>query len=64
MATPEEMDKAAEEADKALKKLNPESIKEVAGWWNEWFRQAGHKRLGRLLVSVAREPEILEAEED
>lgn len=64
MATQEEMDQAALEAEKELRKLDHDSVMKVAEWWNTHFRKAGHKRLGRLLVSVAREPELLEAEEE
>ena len=55
MATLDEMDQAAVEAEKDLKGLTPQSVKEVAGWWMTYFKKAGHKRLGRLLVSYARE---------
>ena len=54
MANQDEMDEAAEEAADELVNLDPESIKVVATWWNSWFRKAGHKRLGRLLVATAR----------
>ena len=60
MATPEEMDEAAKIAESDLKKLDAEKVKVVAEWWNENFRQTGHKRLGRLLVAFAREPEAFE----
>ena len=60
MATPEEMDEAAKLAESDLKKLDPEKVKVVAEWWNSHFRQSGHKRLGRLLVTFAREPEAFE----
>ena len=57
MATPvtAQMDRAAMEAEKELKFLKGKGITEVAGWWEKWFKTAGHKRLGRLLVMVARE---------
>lgn len=49
------MDRAAAEAEKELKFLKGKGILEVAAWWEKWFKTAGHKRLGRLLVMVARE---------
>ena len=55
MATQEEMDQAAEEAREALEKLDPGAIKVVASWWTEFYRQAGHKRLGRLIVRHLKE---------
>ena len=60
MATPEEMDEAAKLAESDLKKLDPEKVKVVADWWNGHFHKTGHKRLGRLLVTFAREPEVFE----
>jgi len=64
MATLDEMDQAAVEAEKDLKGLTPQSVKEVAEWWMTYFKKAGHKRLGRLLVSYAREDLELEVDPD
>ena len=55
MATPLEMDQAAIEAATALKEIDEAALTTVAQWWNEWFRKAGHKRLGRVLASVSKE---------
>lgn len=27
---------------------------DLVHWWNRWYMKAGHKRLGRILVEVAR----------
>ena len=29
----------------------------VCRWWRDWYLNAGHKRLGRLLVSLAKKSE-------
>ena len=58
MATEEEMDKAVLEAEKELRqKLEAGSATAlfVADWWTKWYMQAGHKRLGRLMVKIAKE---------
>ena len=49
-----EMDAAASEAEKELATLDQEAVKTVAAWWAKWFMKAGHKRLGRLMVKVAK----------
>jgi hypothetical protein len=49
-----EMDAAAEEAEKELATLDEAAVKTVAVWWSKWFMKAGHKRLGRLMVKVAK----------
>jgi|HubBroStandDraft_1064217.scaffolds.fasta_scaffold223329_2 hypothetical protein len=51
-----EMDNAAEEAHKELiEHLNEWNARAVANWWAKWYLKAGHKRLGRLLVEVAKQ---------
>ena len=55
MATPEEMDAAANEAEEDLNNLPDEAVGPVAAWWAKWFAKAGHKRLGRILVAIDRE---------
>lgn len=48
------MDEAAKEAAKELVGALPaDAVEVVAEWWAKWYRQAGHKRLGRLLVKYA-----------
>ena len=46
-----EMDSATDQAEKALKSLHGEAVKAMADWWNQWYLSAGHRRLGRLLLS-------------
>jgi len=53
-----DMDAAAVEAEKDLRENFPEeTINQVAAWWKKHFADAGHKRLGRLLVRIAKENE-------
>jgi len=49
-----EMDAAADEAEKELTTLDQAAVSIVAVWWSKWFMKAGHKRLGRLMVKVAK----------
>lgn len=52
--TPEQvardMDAAAAEAQNDLVEVDPEAVEKVRAWWEKWYRKAGHKRLGRILV--------------
>ena len=48
------MDAAAEEAAEDLKTLDPAAVETIAAWWLKWYLTAGHKRLGRLLVKIAK----------
>jgi hypothetical protein len=50
-----EMDAAAEEAEKELATLDQAAVKTMAAWWHKWYMRAGHKRLGRLMVKVAKQ---------
>ena len=49
-----EMDAAAVEAEKELSTLDQAAVEIVAAWWAKWYLKAGHKRLGRLLVKIAK----------
>ena len=54
----EDMDKAAKDAEKDLTEtLSGESVTGVAEWFAKWYLKAGHKRLGRLLVTIAKDPD-------
>jgi hypothetical protein len=53
MATPEEMDAAAQQAAvelAALREEHPEAVTLITDWWRRHYTAAGHKRLGRVLV--------------
>jgi len=54
---PQAMDNAADEAEEELNTLDAEAVNLIANWWYKWFMQAGHKRLGRILVQMAKEME-------
>jgi len=45
---------AAGEAEKELLEMDAKIIDPICDWWNKYFRDAGHRRLGRILVSVAK----------
>lgn len=49
-----EMDAAAVEAEKDLSTVDQAAVETVAAWWAKWYLKAGHKRLGRLLVKIAK----------
>lgn len=49
-----QMDAAAEEAEKDLATLDRAAVQTIAAWWSKWFMKAGHKRLGRIMVKVAK----------
>jgi hypothetical protein len=50
----DKMDAAADEAEKDLGTLDRAAVETVAGWWLKWYMKAGHKRLGRIIVKVAK----------
>ena len=49
--SPAEMDRFMDEAAAALGRLPEDVVKAVANWWNQWYGFAGHRRLGRLLLT-------------
>jgi hypothetical protein len=49
-----EMDAAAGEAEKDLATLDQAAVEAIAAWWSKWYMTAGHKRLGRILVRIAK----------
>ena len=53
-ASPEDMDKALDEAAAVLARLPQDAVSLVANWWNQWYIRAGHRRLGRLLLTKRR----------
>ena len=51
-----EMDVAAQQAQEELKaNFETWTAKDVMAWWSRNFLKAGHKRLGRILVSLTKE---------
>ena len=50
-ASPEDMDRARDEAEAALTRLPQDAVRLIADWWNQWYIKAGHRRLGRLLLT-------------
>ena len=48
------MDAAAEEAERDLVTLDQAAVETIAAWWLKWYMKAGHKRLGRIMVKVAK----------
>ena len=56
-------DNAAAEAEQELnqmmidEKISQKDLDLITDWWYRWFIKAGHKRLGRILVSYAKEKE-------
>ena len=50
MATPTEMDEAAEAARQEFQELPEEARKAMTAWWKKHYTKAGHKRLGRVVV--------------
>jgi hypothetical protein len=52
---PKAMDDAAEQARQELDTLPQESVATIAEWWMKWYLTAGHKRLGRVMVSIGKE---------
>jgi hypothetical protein len=51
-----EFDEAAEAAEKDLREnYDDNEIYIMAKWWKEHYLKAGHKRLGRVLLKVAKE---------
>lgn len=53
----ENMDKAAELAEKKLKEISQEHIVPIANWWRDCYMKAGHKRLAKLLLKYASKKE-------
>lgn len=51
------MDEAAAQAREDFKTLPDDVKKQAAAWIKKWYLKAGYKRLGRFLVSYAKELE-------
>ena len=51
----DQMDAAAAKARQELVASRDKwSANDVAAWWKSWYMQTGHKRLGRILVDLAK----------
>ncbi len=49
------MDDAAKEAQaELLKGFKNWSCADTSHWWRRWYLKAGHKRLGRIMVGLAK----------
>jgi len=48
------MDAAAGEAEKDLNTIDQAAVETIAAWWLKWYMKAGHKRLGRIMVKLAK----------
>lgn len=50
-ASPQDMDKARDAAAAALTRMPQDAVQLMANWWHQWYMKAGHRRLGRLLLT-------------
>ena len=50
--TLEEMNQFQADAFVELTKLDPKAVETLATWWKAWYMKAGHKRLGRALMTT------------
>ena len=49
------MDEAAAQAQAELQQYSNEwSARDMVTWWTKWYMKAGHKRLGRILVTIGK----------
>jgi hypothetical protein len=51
------MDNAANEAEQELENIPNDMILPVAQWFNKWYLRAGYKRLGKIMVGIAKQLE-------
>jgi len=56
------MDEAAVIADRDLRALSQKSTIVMAQWFLGHYQKAGHKRLGRIIVSFAKETKDIKPE--
>jgi len=50
--TQEEMDGFADEANSDLVDVSDDVILSIGEFWNKWYMKVGHRRLGRMLLSI------------
>ncbi len=48
----EKMDNAAREAESEFSVFDPEIYEAIKDWWIKHYPEAGHKRLGRILIGA------------
>ncbi|MFC2067932.1 hypothetical protein ACFLTP_02840 [Chloroflexota bacterium] len=48
------MDDAANEAEQDLESLSNDVVQPMAQWFQKWYLRAGHKRLSKIMVNIAR----------
>jgi hypothetical protein len=51
--TKQQMDNAANEAERDLENIPNDTLLPTARWIKKWYLQAGHKRLSRILLNIA-----------
>ena len=50
-----QMDEAADQAKAELEQnLDKLTARDIIAWWSKWYMKTGHKRLGRILVSMGK----------
>lgn len=50
-----DMDRAAQEAEQELQQvLQTSELARLLSWYQRWYQQAGHKRLGRMLAQAGK----------
>jgi hypothetical protein len=51
-----QFDEAAEKAMAELREhFDAWSARDLSAWWSRWYLKAGHKRLGRILVTQSKQ---------
>lgn len=60
---PVEMDAAADIAEKELQGMPQTEVIPIARWFASHYLKAGHKRLGRVLVQVAKATKNMKKED-
>lgn len=51
----QQMDEAAVQARQEIEQnIDNLSARDIVNWWSKWYLKTGHKRLGRILVSIGK----------
>lgn len=48
------MEDAANEAEQDLESLSNDVVQPMAQWFQKWYLKAGHRRLSRIMVNIAK----------